>query len=121
MKVSFDFDATLSNLKVQEYAKELISKGVEVWICTSRFKTVNAPNPEWNDDLLKVADEVGINRDNIIFTEHANKSEYLDGKGFVWHLDDDWIELSFIKTDTDLVGISVFGGGDWKRQCNNLL
>lgn len=36
MKVSFDFDDTLSKPKVQEYAKELINRGIEVYIVTAR-------------------------------------------------------------------------------------
>ena len=37
MKVSFDFDGTLSRKDVQEYAKSLVNSGLEVWIVTSRF------------------------------------------------------------------------------------
>ena len=37
MKVSFDWDGTLEIMHVQEYAKELIERGIEVWIVTSRF------------------------------------------------------------------------------------
>ena len=37
MKVSFDFDGTLSRKDVQKLAKELVSEGHEVWIVTSRF------------------------------------------------------------------------------------
>lgn len=38
MKVSFDFDGTLEPPIVQQYAKELIEKGIEVWVVTSRSK-----------------------------------------------------------------------------------
>jgi len=37
MKVSFDFDGTLSKKDVQKFAKELVEEGHEVWIVTSRF------------------------------------------------------------------------------------
>ena len=121
IKVSFDFDATLSIDTVEKYAKELIDRNIEVWICTSRYSPENAPNKEWNDDLFLVADRVGINRKHIIFTNFANKSEHLNNKGFKWHIDDDNIELSFIKTDTDLTPIFLFGNKNWKNDCENAL
>jgi hypothetical protein len=41
-KVSFDFDYTLGHLReVQEYATELISKGFDVHIVTSRFDSLD--------------------------------------------------------------------------------
>jgi restriction endonuclease Mrr len=36
-KISFDFDSTLDREDVQEFAKELVEKGHDVWITTSRF------------------------------------------------------------------------------------
>lgn len=39
MKISFDFDATLSRQVVQDIAKSLIQKGHDVYITTSRFDT----------------------------------------------------------------------------------
>lgn len=121
MKVSFDFDGTLSRTTVQEYALELINRGIDVWICTSRLSPENAPNKEWNDDLFLVADKLGIKRENIIFCNYANKSESLNGKGFLWHIDDDNIELSFIKTDTDVKPIFIFGSRKWKKECESLI
>jgi len=121
MKVSFDFDSTLSKKDVELYAKELIDRGVEVWICTSRYSPENAPNKEWNDDLFLVADRVGIKRENIIFTNFEDKSEHLKDKDFKWHIDDDNIELSFIKTDTDVTPIFLFGKKDWKKDCETVI
>lgn len=119
-KVSFDFDGTLSREYVQEYAKYLIEKGVEVWICTSRLNPENAPNDTWNDDLFRVSKEVGIPKERIIFTNYSYKYKFLDNS-FIWHLDDYWIELKFINTHTKIKGISVFGNSTWKNKCNKLL
>jgi len=121
IKVSFDFDSTLSRIDVQEYAKTLIDKGIEVWICTSRLEPSKAPNKEWNDDLFLVADNLGIKRSNIIFCNYENKSVALNGKGFLFHIDDDNIELSFIKTDTDVTPIYLFGNKQWREHCDNAL
>ena len=124
-KVSFDFDSTLSKLIIQKYAKELIERGLEVWICTSRLENKHAPNLNWNDDLFLVADALKIDREKIIFTNNSKtqkeKSDFLNGKGFVWHLDDCWLDLSYIKTNSDLIGISCFGNKNWKEDCEKLL
>ena len=120
-KVSFDFDGTLSRPIVQAYAKELISKGVEVWVCTSRFDNLHAPNINWNDDLFKVIHEVGINRKNLIFTNYIDKWEVLKDFDFIWHLDDDWIELKLINKHTNIKALSVFGNSVWKNKCNRFL
>ena len=42
MKVSFDFDGTLSRKDVQNFAKSLVNTGYDVWIVTSRFDDESA-------------------------------------------------------------------------------
>jgi len=120
MKVSFDFDSTLSRTDVQEFAKTLIDDGLDVWICTSRLCPEKAPNNEWNDDLFKVANELGIPKSNVIFTNYENKAEHLTDD-FIWHLDDDWIELKEINRQRKTVGVSVFGNSVWKQKCLKIL
>lgn len=121
MKVSFDFDGTLDREAVQKYASELISRGVEVWICTSRFKDNNEFRKNWNDDLFKIADELGIIRERIIFTEFEFKANVLKDTDFIWHLDDDWIECKRLASKTKIKGISAFGNSSWKHKCERLL
>ena len=120
-KVSFDFDGTLSKNKVQQYAKMLIKEGVECWIVTSRMGFGKEPRPDWNDDLFDVAREIGIPKERIHFCCMDNKANFLNGKGFIWHLDDDLIELSFVKTDSDCKPISCFGNKTYLQECSYLL
>jgi hypothetical protein len=120
MKVSFDFDSTLDKKIVQDYAQSLINKGHDIWICTSRTSPENS-KPGWNDDLFLISDKLGIPRSQIIFCNYEDKSDHLNGKGFLWHLDDDWIELNQINSKTDVIGISVYGNTTWKQKCNKLL
>jgi len=121
MKVCFDFDQTLDKESVQEYAKFLIKKGIEVWICTARFADEHAPNPYWNVDLYQVAKEVGIPKDKIIFAEMQDKYKLMKDIDFIWHLDDDWDELDKLNKHTSIRGISVFGNQNWLKKCNKLL
>ena len=120
-KVSFDFDGTLSKNKVQQYAKMLINAGVECWIVTSRMGFGKEPTPTWNDDLFAIAKEIGIPNNQIHFCCMDNKANFLNGKGFIWHLDDDLIELSFVKTDSDCKPISCFDNKTYLQECSYLL
>lgn len=124
MIVTFDFDSTLSRKDVQEYCKELIDKGIDVWVVTSRYDELHKhkyPHNPTNDDLYKVTDELGIPRWKIRFTCMRDKAEYLYGTNVLWHLDDDWVELNLINKETETKGISVVGGNSWKNKCNKLL
>lgn len=117
MKVSFDFDGTLDRCVIQEYAKELIDRKFEVWICTSRLSDKEAPSEFWNTDLYTVAKSVGIKKDNIKFCSMSDKYLFFEDKDFIWHLDDDWTELDMISKNTKTKGISVFGNVNWKNKC----
>lgn len=127
MKVSFDFDSTLSRRDVQEYAKSLVNNNHDVWIVTSRCATEPALAKGWwwvekqNQELYDVADSVGIPRDKIVFTEHVDKIIYLKDKEFVFHLDDDVEELIAIMQSCDLCKPINVEHMDWEQDCNKLL
>ena len=66
MKVSFDWDSCLAELRQQEIAKKFIADGHEVWITTSRFKEGGR---DWdNKPVFSVAERLGIPVDRIQFT-----------------------------------------------------
>jgi uncharacterized NAD-dependent epimerase/dehydratase family protein len=98
MKVSFDFDSTLTTEPMQRLCKLYLSKGFDVYITTSRFEVTN------NNDLFKLADELGIKKENIRFTNMQQK--YLFLKDFDIHYDDDDLEIMEIN-GTDCVGVCV--------------
>jgi len=130
-RVSFDFDSTLSLKSVQDYAESLISKGYDLWVVTSRLP--DGSDPKWkrhgmwvpidNSDLFEVTDRLGINRKQIIFTAYKLKSEVMNEMGleFLFHLDDDWVELNHINRETKTQGVSCFGTSGWKQKCNKIL
>lgn len=92
IKVSFDFDGTLSLEYVQEFAKKLLDRNIEIWIVTAREEGVSH-----NLDLYKVASELQIPNERIIFTNYEDKYPKLNLINALFHLDDDVIELSMIK------------------------
>lgn len=121
-----DFDSTLSRKDVQEYVKELLASGIDVWVLTSRYDQLHLtpnrnPNGYTNEDLWTVVDEVGIPRWKVIFSNMEWKSEYLTGTDVIWHLDDDSRELSYIrKAHIGTIGIQV-EAGSWKQKCKRIL
>ena len=127
MKVSFDFDSTLSRKDVQEFAKQLVNEGHEVWIVTSRFDDESALEKNWhwvrgqNKTVFDVAQFCGIKPENIKFTCMESKSIFLKDKGFAFHVDDDPIELMDILESRDKcfpVNVDHF---EWKETCINKL
>ena len=110
-KISIDFDSTLDRNDVQIFAKELISDGYEVWIVTSRVSNEYAKEnldqlsinrvETSNRKLFTVADNVGIKREHIHFTNAQLKVEFLEDKNYIFHLDDDSEELLAILISGD--------------------
>lgn len=127
MKVSFDFDGTLSRTDVQDFAKTLVDSGIDVWIVTSRIATEPALKKGWhwierqNQELYDVAEKVGIKRENIIFTEFVPKIKFLKDKNFTFHIDDDVDELMDILDSKDICKAVNVEHFEWKKTCENLL
>ncbi len=122
MKVSFDFDGTLTKSTVQEYAKELVGKGIDVYIVTSRYKYFNKIDglSVDNSDLWRLVGTIGIESKNVIFTEMEWKAEFFKKhKDFLFHLDDYTPELTRIMTTKGPKPISL--NGNWKQKCNAII
>ena len=123
-KVSFDFDDTLSYESVQKYAEQLIDLGIEIHITTSRFEDLSKylPTvwPNGHGDLFEVAKKLYVPNERIHFTNFVDKWEFLKDTDFIWHLDDNPMELLFINQNTKVKGIYSLNG-DWIYNCNKLL
>lgn len=121
--VTVDFDNTLSRKSVQRYISQLLHKGIDVWVLTSRYDVLHQhlyPGNPTNEDLWLVIDNLGIPRWKVRFTNMLDKFSYLEQTKAIWHLDDDSIELNYINEHTKTKGISVISG-TWKHKCNKLL
>lgn len=130
IRVSFDFDGTLERESVQKYAKELVERGHEVWIVTSRFGDderyksffqTTTPVGLTNKDLFEIVNSLGIPNERVHFTDMDDKWPFLKFFGdFLWHLDDDWIENRDILKNTKTKAISSIGA-NWKSKCERLI
>lgn len=133
IRVSFDFDGSIGQkLHLQEYAKELISRGFEVWIVTARYDTTERYTEDFkvkykildieaeHKHLYDIASECGIQRDHIQFMNMALKSEFFKDNDFLWHLDDDQFECNDINKNTNTVAIQC-NSSNWKHKCERLI
>lgn len=120
-RVTFDFDGTLDMKHVQEYAKSLMERGVEVWICTSRFEPGYEHEWGWkewsNADVEQVAEELGIKK--VIYTNMVDKWEMLENNDIIWHLDNDNIEIEIMNENSNIKGVLIEEG--WKEKCEKIL
>ena len=130
-KLSFDFDGTIENKHIKEYARQLIEKGHEVWIVTSRygddelykkfFHTTTHVDLT-NNDLWDLAKEIGIPKERIHFTNMEDKWKFLKDKGFLWHIDDDWVEnRQILNNCKPTKAVSSFGNPNWRAKCQRLI
>lgn len=127
-KVSFDYDGALTLPDVENFVKELVGSGVEVWVITSRVgddgphkPSTPFPDPQWNEDLWETCSRVGIPKDKVIFTNFVDKIEFIRNKGLIFHLDDDPYELLGIMEDGDKCEPVNVNNFDWQNICRNLL
>jgi hypothetical protein len=126
-KVSFDFDSTLSRDDVQEFASDLIDLGFDVWVVTSRFNDKTADEKNWwwvkknNKELYDICEKINIPKENIVFTEMVDKIEFLKDKGFLFHLDDDELEIEFIEESGDSCKGIWVELKNWKEKCKMII
>jgi hypothetical protein len=120
IKVAFDFDDTLDQEEVQEYAKSLISLGIDVWICTARYSNQDG-NPNWNTDLFETMMALRIPWDRVIFSGGGNKSFFLKDKGFIWLLDDMHDNITDLCKNSKVIPILYVHYNPWMDKCNSLI
>lgn len=92
MKVSFDYDGTLTLKKIQDLARILVKSGNDVWIITSR----NGDSCINNEDMFYTCGQVGITLDKVIFTNGSYKVHNFIYGNFDLHFDNCWDEIEEI-------------------------
>jgi hypothetical protein len=128
MKVSFDFDGTLTRQSVQDFCATLIAQGHEVWITTMRYdnKHIDALNALGksvgysNIPLFELSKKLGIKYEHIIFCNEGSKTPFLMQHDFAFHLDDDPYVLQQLSITIPHLGVDVCLGG-WQQHCLRLM
>jgi hydroxymethylpyrimidine pyrophosphatase-like HAD family hydrolase len=133
MRISFDFDGTLGYSKaVQEYAKKLVEQGYNVWIVTRRYDSLERYDEAFklkykienleaeHKYLFEIAEYCGIPKDRIKFMNMEDKFLFFKDSDFLWHLDDDSLEIKDINKYTKTKAINC-KSGNWKHKCERML
>ena len=97
-RVSFDFDDTLSTERGQKLAIEEMNKGNQVWIITARQESDSA-------EVLKVADNLGIQHQHIVFTNGADKWKFMIRHRISKHYDNNKEQVQKINKNTETKAI----------------
>lgn len=100
--ISVDFDDTLSTERGQNLVRNLIDDGNTIHIITRR-------NENENKDVYKIADELGISRADIHFTNGKLKWETIKQLGIEKHIDNNEDEIKAIKENLPNVQTVKFG------------
>lgn len=96
MKISFDFDGCLKENKLVRFICSIMLKDNDVFILTSREEELNNNH---NSDLLQVVNELGINKDNVIFTNGKLKGSYVLEHKIDIHFDNSYDEILDINSN----------------------
>ena len=92
MRISFDFDFTISLEKIQKIALSIMNDH-EIFIVTSR----EAYNRY--DDIIDISKKLCIARTNIFYTNGKPKWPFLLDLEVDMHFDDDEVEINAIRTN----------------------
>lgn len=114
-RICMDFDNTLTEQEVREYAENLIERGFNLWILTARLE-------KDLDEVYEMAKILGVNKEHVIFTDLQYKYTFLDEIDPIFMLDDDWIEVSLMKARVKKVDtIRYYFNPDWMEECEQAL
>jgi hydroxymethylpyrimidine pyrophosphatase-like HAD family hydrolase len=114
IRVTFDYDDTLTEENVRQYASELKERGFDVWVVTARTSN-------FSQDVYSDTDELGIARNHVIFTEGEYKQDFIREIAPIFHVDDDHIETVLIRASTRTVGVRHSHNPDWMDECEAAL
>lgn len=99
-KISFDYDGTLSTKRGKELAAEKIANGNPVYIITARQKSDS-------HDVYATADELGIQKSHVIFTNGEDKWKYILQYDIDIHYDDNEEQRQKILKNTNAQAIKL--------------
>lgn len=97
MKISMDYDDTLSTPRGKELFKRLKSDGNEMFIITARQDSNPIPD--------SVIEELGINRDHIYYTNGRDKYTKIEELGIGRHYDNNQEQIDKINQNTNARGM----------------
>lgn len=98
MRVSFDYDETLTTSKGQQMALNEIKKGNEILILTARQERDSAP-------VYAMAEKLGIKKSNVHFTNGQDKWKFVLRLHIDKHVDNSQEQIDKINKYTTSEGV----------------
>ena len=98
MRISFDYDETLTTTKGQEMALNAIKNGDDVLILTARQESDSAP-------VYAMAEKLGIKKSNVHFTNGQDKWKFVLRLHIDKHVDNSQEQIEKIKKYTTVEGV----------------
>ena len=98
MRISYDFDDTLSTSKGQQMALNDIKNGNDVLILTARQESDN-------EEVFKVADKLGIAHSKVHFTNGKDKWSFVIRLKIDRHIDNNKEQVDKINKFTNAEGV----------------
>lgn len=128
MKISFDFDGTLADDfdgtpnwtkdKVIAKLRELQAEHHDIYIVTKRYSAENAKLGKVNEhvDVFRLAAELGISGQNVVFTNRELKADVLHKLGINQHYENSDIELDYFLRNykTSSMNFIMVNRAPWK-------
>lgn len=126
--ISCDFDGTLDDhfggeevsykKATRDMLKRLIRKGYDVHIVTRRFGPENSHKGITDEHLKvwKVAEEIGIPKEKVLFTNREWKFETIKKIGAFMHIDDDDVEMYWLSRHLPEVTRIYVDNKNWDEQ-----
>lgn len=97
-RISFDYDGVLSTPRGRKLAKLIIEGGATVYIITARMRNQS-------ESVFKAADELGIKRERVIFTNHRDKWHVMAQYRIGTHYDNNQEQITKINEKTNTKGV----------------
>jgi hypothetical protein len=95
MKISFDVDGVLDTPQGMALARRKIANGDRVYIITARNEE------RMSAEVYAIANELGIPRLGVYFTNGADKWKTIQSLGIELHIDNNEEQVNKIKENTD--------------------
>ena len=119
MKFSFDFDGTLLDSKfLQSYCQQMLQSNIDVYIITRRLDLKEGEKFGINEakEVYELAKILGIKKENIYFTNRAYKYDTVKKLDIDCHIDDDYIDVSNIRTLSKSKCIHFIENEEWEKE-----
>lgn len=98
MIIAFDFDKTLSDVRLQRLAKKLIAERNEVWVVTMRR------DDDFNNKFMKpTLDKLPLSKYRVIFCDNKPKFEMIQMINADIYIDNISDEFEYIKNHTNTI------------------